>query len=301
MSALGNIGHSRWAGAVDAHLIDLVPGEIHLWLSDYAQITDPRLLETYRLLMAPEEREQESNFYFDRDRRRYLVTRALVRTVLSRYEARLPHEWTFQNTYYGRPVIANASTSCRPLCFNVSHTDSLIVLAVTCRKALGIDIENMSVRRISDELANHYLAPVEIAALHSVDRALQQERLWEYWTLKESYLKARGTGMSLPLDKFSFRYPHDSGIEVNIEPELNDQAAQWQFWQFRPAPQYLLAVCAESTVVSGPVFRIRASVPLRSEEFVTLPPLRRSECPPWEPKNDRLPVSERSTGMYQHD
>ena len=48
----------------------------------------------------------------------------------------------------------------------------------------------------------------------------QQYRFFEYWTFKEAYIKARGMGLSLPLDKFSFQYPDDHAVEIAIDPEL---------------------------------------------------------------------------------
>jgi phosphopantetheinyl transferase len=58
--------------------------EIRLWCAFYGEIDDERLLGEYRQMLSESERAQERRFYFADDRRRYLVTRALVRTVLSR-------------------------------------------------------------------------------------------------------------------------------------------------------------------------------------------------------------------------
>ena len=63
----------------------IAPGEIHLWLSFYDEIADERLLASYRDLLAEAEKGLQRRFYFAKDRHRYLVTRAMVRTVLSRY------------------------------------------------------------------------------------------------------------------------------------------------------------------------------------------------------------------------
>src|SRR5437763_959951 len=81
-------------------------------------------------------------FHFARDRRRYLVTRALVRTVLSRYMDIAPREWAFAVNDYGRPLITNAAAAARQISFNVSHTDSLIILAIAQGHELGVDVEN---------------------------------------------------------------------------------------------------------------------------------------------------------------
>src|SRR5437867_4401216 len=82
--------------------IPLTPAEIHVWIASYDEITDERLHAAYRELLDAAEKEQEPRFYFERDRRRYLVTRALVRTVLSRYVSIHPTEWIFSTNAYGR-------------------------------------------------------------------------------------------------------------------------------------------------------------------------------------------------------
>jgi 4'-phosphopantetheinyl transferase len=248
--------------------------EIHLWLADYDEIADEGLHTAYRTLLSGAEQEQEPRFYFARDRRRYLVTRALVRTVLSRYEPSVrPHEWKFESTAYGRPYAVNEAAG--DLIFNISHTHSMIVLGVTRGRAFGVDVENVVSREISLDVASHFFAPREVADLTRVPAAGQQHRFFEYWTFKESYIKARGMGLSLPLDKFSFHYPDDDTVALEIHPELNDRPANWQFWQFRPSPGYLLAVCAER-LGPEPAVIVRKTIPMHTEEQISPELLRLS-------------------------
>jgi len=249
--------------------IPLPPAEIHLWLAFYDEITDERLLSDYRTLLNVEEKEQQSRFYFAKDRLRYLVTRALVRTVLSRYVMIDPREWVFSTNAYGCPEIANPQGRESCLLFNISHTDSLIVLGVTKRRALGVDVENCRAREVSIDIADRYFAPTEVAALNNVPPQQQQYRFFEYWTFKESYIKARGMGLSLPLDKFSFHYPHERALEIAIDPELADDPARWQFWQFQPRPEYLVAICAERVGDQPPRLIVHQTVPMFSEKSFT--------------------------------
>jgi 4'-phosphopantetheinyl transferase len=261
--------HATYAAAEANGLLALSVGDIHLWLTFYDEITDEHLHSAYRKLLNASEKEQELRFHFARDRRRYLITRALLRTVLSRYARIQPAEWIFSTNAYGRPHIANADVGDAPSCFNISHTHSLIVLGVTRQRALGVDVENFRQREVSIDIANRYFAPPEIAALSTVPAHEQQYRFLEYWTFKESYIKARGMGLSLPLEKFSFHYPDDRSVNVSIHPELADDAARWQFWQFRPRPDYLLAVCAERVGADTPKLIFWETVPMLSEsEFM---------------------------------
>lgn len=255
----------------------LTPAEIHLWLTFYDEIVDERLFSEYRALLNSEEKEQQLRFYFAKDRLRYLVTRALVRTVLSRYLAIHPREWAFIVNAYGCPEIANVQGREACLSFNISHTDSMIVLGVTKSRALGVDVENFRAREVSIDIAERYFAPIEVSALSAVPPHQQQYRFFEYWTFKESYIKARRMGLSLPLDKFSFHYPHDRAVEIAIDAELADNAARWKFWQLRPRPEYLVAICAERVGDQPPKLIMREAVPMLSEMNCTPEFLRVSE------------------------
>jgi len=259
-------------------IISLTPAEIHLWLAFYDEITEQSLHAAYRELLSPAEKEQETRFYFAIDRRRYLITRALTRTILSRYAPVNPEEWVFSANAYGRPEIVNAQARDAGLSFNISHTHSLIVLGVTTGRALGVDVENFRAREVSIDIADHFFAPQEVEALAATPPQLQQYRFFEYWTFKESYIKARGMGLSLPLDKFSFHYPDDRTVELAIHPELADEPARWQLWQFRPRPEYLVAICAERVDSQSSSLIVRQTVPLLSEKTFDHEFLRTSDA-----------------------
>jgi 4'-phosphopantetheinyl transferase len=140
-----------------------------------------------------------------------------------------------------------------------------------------VDVENVRAREVSIDIADRYFAPQEVAALAAAPPHQQPYRFFEYWTFKEAYIKARGMGLSLPLDKFSFHYPDDHAVEIAIHPELADEAARWQFWQFRPRPEYLVAICAERTGAQSPSLIVRQTIPMLSERRCALEFVRASE------------------------
>jgi len=250
---------------------------IDVWLAFYNEIVDEQLLSRLRELLSDAERLQQQRFYFADDRKRYLVTRALVRTVLSQYVAVAPADWVFSANQYGRPEIANPNGEGGGLSFNLSHSRGLIALGVTQRRELGVDCENVLVRQVSIGIADRFFAPTEVAELAGVQEDQRQDRFFEYWTFKESYIKARGMGLSIPLDQFSFEYPHERGVRITIQPELADDAGRWCFWQFRPTPEHLLAICAERLEGAPPTLTIRKVVPTVMEAALDPPFTRTSE------------------------
>lgn len=240
--------------------------EINLWFCFYKDIRDPNLLNEYRLLLSESEHCQEQRFHFENDRHRYLITRALVRTILSRYAPVPPSQWTFSNNVYGKPEIASDNQAATSISFNVSHTEGLILLGVTAKAALGVDVENFRARKFSLAIADSFFSSEEIHSLNSVPIAAQQEHFFEFWTLKESYIKARGMGLSIPLDHFSFRL-QGNHISLSIHPKLNDDFAHWHFWQLRTGSDYLTSVCAERFGCERRALVCKKIVPLCREEI----------------------------------
>lgn len=250
-------------------MIELHSGDVDLWLTFYDEITDAQLLDRYLLLLDLHEREQQQRFHFRRDRLRYLVTRALVRTVLSRYLPFDAADWVFATNAYGRPHVANAGVHAYDIRFNVSHTHSLIALAVARGREVGVDVENIRAQEVDIDIANRFFAPAEVAALSGAPVGERQFRFFEYWTFKESYIKARGMGLSLPLDKFNFDYPRDRRVRIAIDAKLEDDADRWQFWQLLPSAEYLVAICAEQAAAQAGRLSVRKIVPGVAEQAMS--------------------------------
>ena len=238
--------------------------EIHLWLT-YCDEIDNRLLATYRAFLSDDERLQELRFYFAADRRRYLVTRALVRTVLSKYAPIDPGQWRFTKNAYGRPAIEKPQLTIAPLRFNISHTTNLVTLGVAEGFEIGLDVEHTAPRGGSIDIAKAYFAPEEVEDLASLSAQHFTDRFFEYWTLKESYIKARGMGLSIPLNQFRFNLRQNK-IELFVDQELKDIASRWQFWQLRPNPEHLIAVCAARATHSARRLVVKKSIPTLTEE-----------------------------------
>ena len=184
-------------------------------------------------LLSADERARLDRFVLDKTRREYVTARSLVRTTLSRYAEVEPRSWTFRDNAWGRPEISTPS----PLRFNVSHADGIVVCAVTHDRELGVDVESLD--RVTTNVAEDFFAPCEVAALRALPEPAQRERFLEYWTLKESYIKARGMGLALALDEFWFRFD-----PLVLEVSNGDDPQRWQFAQLR-LPNHLLAVCVE--------------------------------------------------------
>jgi 4'-phosphopantetheinyl transferase len=243
--------------------MELPDNEIHLYFSSSEQISDLGLLNSYEKLLTEDERIQMSRFYYARHRHQYLVTRALVRSCLSAYTDIEPWEWRFTSNSYGKPEIA-LPASADQICFNLSHCRGLVMCGITRDYDIGVDVEDAQrqTRAALDSLSSYFSAS-EVAEINSLPADQQKQRFFDYWTLKESYIKARGMGLAIPLDKFSFKFEDDRLRGFETHPDLKDEPADWQFWRISRPGGYRAAVAVNSGSAG---FKLMAynSVPLES-------------------------------------
>jgi 4'-phosphopantetheinyl transferase len=242
------------------------PNEAHLWCAFPDEIRDDALLSRYRELMSPDEEKRHRRFHFEKHRRQYLVSRALVRTTLSRYTGIAPKDLLFAANAHGRPEIEVDPPCEPPIRFNLSHTDGLILFAVVLKSDIGVDVEDMDRRAVAAALADRYFSAREAEALRKLPENSRKARFFDYWTLKESYIKARGMGLSIPLDRFSFHMEGEEGIRISFDPRLRDVPEDWQFWLLSPTRRHTAALSIRRG--SGMLYRlsIQKVVPLRGEE-----------------------------------
>lgn len=224
-------------------------GDVHLWCAYCDKITDAQLLSRYHELLSDDEAAQQKRFHFAKHRHQYLITRALVRSVLSLYVNGIsPQQWQFKKNGYGKPFISNSRLTI-PLRFNLSHTDELIVMAVTLDQEVGVDVEYLPRLGHMLEIADRFFSPTEVKQLRSLPEDQQRLRFFDLWTLKEAYVKACGMGLSIPLDHFSYAFSPQGEISIAFAPERNDQPELWQFWQISPTPEHKISMAIKSEQV----------------------------------------------------
>ena len=250
----------------------LAPDQVHLWFAIPETITDPHLIKAYHRFMNEKEVVKQARFHFERHRHQYLVTRALIRTTLSQYAAVRPEDWCFVENKYGRPALDPKHG--QDLHFNLSHTDGLIACAVVRGREIGVDVENISRGGDLVGIADRFFSKQEVDDLHQVPTTRQEDRFFDYWTLKESYIKARGMGLSIPLGEFSFHISDvHQDIAISIDPKQQDLPERWQFHQWRYQENHKIALCVENApspqmeIVLRSIVPLMATKPFSGEKF----------------------------------
>ena len=189
-------------------------------------------------LLDDSERERARRFHFDRDRLSYVAAHALGRGLLSAWAGGDPSSWRFAVGPHGKPEVVSPFGEPRPR-LNLSHTRGLAAAVLTEDHDVGIDVEWLDRKPASADLARRFFAPAECDQLAAVPPALINETFLSFWTLKESYIKAIGKGLSQPLESFAFTL---APLAIHFEAGLIDDPAGWLFQRFRPTPSHLMAL-----------------------------------------------------------
>lgn len=215
-----------------------------LWILPIDAPPADRVATLLRMLSA-DERTRAARFVFPGDAAIFVLSHALVRTVLSRYAAVAPAGWSFTANAHGRPEVADPRYAF--LRFNLSHTDGCAVVAVTRDRAIGVDVEALGRHPVSLDVADRYFAPPERDDLRRAPPADTHRVFLEIWTLKEAYIKARGVGLSLGLHDFICTRGDTGVARVAFTPRLDDHPEAWHLEQFTPLPAHVGAVAVART------------------------------------------------------
>lgn len=201
-------------------------------------------LAPYDALLSAEERTRVQRLRQPGDRVRFVLGRALARRLLSSLADVRPEAWRFRIGSHGRPDVDMTGDLSR-LRFNLSHTRGLLACAAAVDCEVGVDVERID-RRLAHDVAGRFFSPHEVADLRVLPAEEQSRAFFDYWTLKEAYIKARGLGLAIPLDQFSFSLKSPAAPTITFAPELDDDPAGWQFAQASPTPCHRLGLAARS-------------------------------------------------------
>ncbi|SJM94920.1 4'-phosphopantetheinyl transferase [Crenothrix polyspora] len=233
-------------------MLSLATDEVHIHLlrPELAKETDEKILDSA-------EQQRAQSFKFKKDRDLYVAAHVFLRQVLSRYAAVSKKDWQFVSNAYGKPAIANLSYGW--LQFNLSHTHGRVACAVAHNRAVGIDVEQHRYLSELPLLCRSAFSSLEAEnVLSAPHRDIQIQRFFSYWTLKEAYIKARGMGLSLPLQQFSFVQDTHQNWQLHYSPNFQDDGKNWQFSTCRLGRDHHLAYCVQTDdSTSSKALRVR--------------------------------------------
>lgn len=193
-------------------------------------------------MLSPDERARISIFRRPEDRLSFVVGRVVLRRLLAAY-ARVDASELIIHAPSGTKPAVIAPDRAAPIEFNLSHTDGLLVWAFGLGRSVGVDAESIPRMKTLDPPPADFFSAAERQAIAAVPPEERQLRLSQHWTLKESLVKALGTGLTYDLTQCSFDVSADGG--VHFQNTGSGEAASWEFRILRPTPLHTAALCVK--------------------------------------------------------
>ena len=220
----------------------LPQNEVHVWRAslDLDVTSKSRLAQT----LTQDEQHRANRFHFDRDRDRFLVARGILRVVLGRYLNLSPDQVPIGYTAFGKPILEKPLPT-EALNYNLSHSDDVALYAFSHSYRVGIDLERIRPDIVVEEVAERFFSPDELAALRALSTDDRINAFFACWTRKEAYLKARGEGLSIPLDSFDVSLKPGEPAKLLNSRDDPQAVARWSLRTLNVGPGYAATAAVE--------------------------------------------------------
>jgi 4'-phosphopantetheinyl transferase len=213
--------------------------EVHFWRANL----DDHQSESFRPLLSADEISRADRFHFDKDRNHYIVARGLLRKLLASYLNTAAAELNFSYAQKGKPFLDKGRHG--GINFNVAHSHGLAVYAFSIKRELGVDVEFIREDFGGEEIATRFFSSGENEMLSIVSDDLKNEAFFNCWTRKEAYIKARGEGLSMPLDQFEVSLAPGEAAALLRNHKEPDETKRWSMHSLEMPDGYVAALVAE--------------------------------------------------------
>ena len=217
--------------------ICLLDDEIHIWRAPLD--LEPQLVHQLNTYLASDEQARAARFKFDQDRRRFVAARGILRAVLGTYLHQKPASLMFSYGSHGKPTL-QLDDAHGGLHFNLSHSHGVALYAVAKTREVGIDVEALRSKSDWEDIARRFFSHREYLEILAQPHEVRSDAFFQCWTRKEAYIKARGLGMTIPLNSFAVSLTSNS-----LHGLRSADSDRWSLRGVEPAPGYTGAVVGE--------------------------------------------------------
>ena len=221
--------------------------EVYAVPLNFQETIDPVVLEQLLNCVAPDKKERLKRFYRREDTLRGLFADLLSRDMIRQKTGMKNEDIRFTTNEYGKPFLEDRDD----VQFNLSHS-GVWVVGVIDQPPVGIDVEQ--VQDIDLDISKNYFSPDEHEDLMS--KPDKFDYFFTLWSLKESYIKILGKGLSHPLNAFSIKFLNPEEIIIKVGGRRIDDIF---FRQYDIDKNYKLGVCAAQDRFPGQVKRVTTS------------------------------------------
>ncbi len=225
--------------------VKLPTDEIHIW---YVLLEQP--VSGFQRLLSEDERTRAERYHFEEDRRRFIVRRGILKTLLGGYLGIEPYQVEFCYGKNGKPGIPDIFGKTK-LQFNLSHSEGLVLYTFTRDYEIGVDIEYVRDIPGMGRIAKRFFSARENSIFQSLPESQKKEAFFNCWTRKEAFIKAIGDGLSYPLDSFDVSLvPGEPARLIGIKGGFRE-ASRWSLRDLQPAVGFTAALA-----VKGPIEQV---------------------------------------------
>ncbi|MCC6488135.1 MAG: 4'-phosphopantetheinyl transferase superfamily protein [Candidatus Hydrogenedentes bacterium] len=222
--------------------IRLAPDEVHVWR---ARLDQPAaIIERFWTTLSADEQERAARFHFPGGRDSYVVGRGVLRELLGHYLGMQPCNVSFAYSDHGKPALAEGCGSLG-LRFNLAHSGRLALYGFVLDHLIGIDIEKNRPDFAGQRIADRFFSPRESEALRKLPKEQREEAFLNCWTRKEAYIKARGEGLSFPLDAFDVSLKPGEPAALLATHGNPHEASRWSMFALHAEEGYAAALAVE--------------------------------------------------------
>ena len=210
---------------------------VAIYLSRVEELLDGLEAGQWPAAISPAQRARIERLARESDRRRTLAAEVLMRRVLSSHLGVSEGEIIVERNQFNKPFLPGAD-----IFFNLSHSADRVACAVDTAP-LGVDLEKIRPLPEMMGIVTRYFSAGEQLTLESCPEPDRLDCFFMLWTLKESFVKAAGKGLSIPLDSFSVRITGDGSAFLEDHPE----ESKWSLRSYSVGIHYRLALCAATS------------------------------------------------------
>ena len=215
----------------------LKENEVHVWRVSLDALAEE--CEGLAAVLSFDEKQRAERFRFEKDRKQYIVSHGILRKLLSGYLKCEAREIVFAANDFGKPFIENAR-----LKFNLSHSENIALIAIANKLEVGVDVEALDRKVEYLDLAKRFFSQSEFEELATYPEKSLIHAFFRCWTGKEAIIKAKGEGLSIPLDSFSLSLSGD-GIQKISLSQQEIESSTWALAPIEVNESYLAALAYE--------------------------------------------------------
>jgi len=153
-------------------------------------------LEYLYSLLSKKEKIQSQKFFTVNLSNKYIVTRAILRSILAKHLKIVPQDIEFVKNSYGKPFVRGVKIE-----FNMSHSHDFACYAIGADFSIGIDIEFYNKEKNIFNIAESVFNANELEFFLDLPSIERQEFFFTTWTKKEAVIKAMGLGLAYPMEQ----------------------------------------------------------------------------------------------------